>query len=130
MIVHALEKEHGTIPPGALVIGYTGWSQKWSDPVAYCKIDVDGMMHFPVWSPEAAELLVERTVVGIGIDTLSPNGGNTEFRVHKLALGVNKYILENIANLDQLPAKGMYALVMPLKIAWATEAPVRLMAFI
>lgn len=123
------EKQYATIATGSLVIGYTGWSQKWSDPVAYRSVDANGAMHFPGWSVEAAELLLARGVVGIGIDTLSPDAGNVAFPVHHAVLGAGKYIIENVANADQLPPQGASALVMPLKVAGGTESPIRLVAY-
>lgn len=128
--VMSFEKQYGKIPSGCLVIGYTGWSKRWSDIQAYRNVDAQGMMHFPCWSLEAAQLLVERDVVGIGIDTLSPDVGDMTFPVHHAVLGAGKYLVENVAHADQLPPCGAFALVMPLKMAGATESPVRLVGLV
>jgi kynurenine formamidase len=50
--------------------------------------------------------------------------------VHKQLLGAGKYILENVTNLEGLPAKGSFILALPLKIKGGTEAPVRLIGLI
>lgn len=128
--VVSFEKQYGKIPSGCFIIGYTGWSKQWSDIDAYRNVDAHGMMHFPSWSLEAAKLLLERDVVGIGIDTLSPDVSDMTFPVHHAVLGAGKYLLENVAHADQLPPHGAFALVMPLKMAGATESPVRLVGLV
>jgi kynurenine formamidase len=122
------EATHGAIPRGALVVAHTGWSRHWSNPAAYSNLDSSGTRHFPGFSPEAAKLLLQRDVVGIGIDTLSPDGGNTNFPVHHLMLGAGKYILENLTHLADLPAQGAFAVALPINICGGTEAPCRVIA--
>ncbi|MCS5709857.1 cyclase family protein [Candidatus Berkiella aquae] len=117
------EEQHGKIMPGSLVIIYTGWSRHWSTPSLYHNNHV-----FPSISASAAELLVhERQIIGLGIDTLSPDcPENDEYPVHNMVLGANKYIIENIANANLLPATGSYVFALPMKIAQGSEAPIRL----
>lgn len=120
------ETMHGTVAPKSLFVAYTGWQEFWKDTNAYRNVDQEGKMHFPGFSKKAAEFLVERSVVGIGIDSLSPDGSNTDtFPVHHAMLGSGKYIIENLCNLDKLPAKGAWAIVLPLKIKVGTEAGIR-----
>jgi kynurenine formamidase len=45
-------------------------------------------------------------------------------------LGKEKYLVENAAHLDDLPAQGSWILVLPMKIKDATEAPIRLIALV
>ncbi len=54
--IQKFEKKHGKILAGSLVIGHTGWAEKWSDPQSYRNVDSDGKMHFPSWDPEAVKL--------------------------------------------------------------------------
>jgi kynurenine formamidase len=76
-------------------------------PADYVNADAGGVMHFPGYGADAARLLVERGVVGIGIDTLSlDHGPSQNFAPHKIMLAVGKYQIENMANLDALPARG------------------------
>lgn len=119
------EKKHGKIPPRSLVVADTGWAQHWTNPTKY-----RNKMHFPGFSVESAELLLKRKIVGIGIDTLSPDGRNMNFPVHHLLLKKGKYIIENIANLSSVPDKGATAVALPPKIRNGSEAPVRLIALI
>ena len=48
--------------------------------------------------------------------------------VHRLILGAGKYIVENIANANCLPATGCYTLALPIKSVAASESPIRLIA--
>ena len=120
------ESKVSRIKEGSLVAVYTGWSTYWHDVHAYRNCDKNGSMHFPKIDLTAAELLLKKDIVGIGIDTLSPDGGDLEFPVHHKVLGAGKYLVENLANLDNVPPCGAYALVMPLKIQGAVESPIRI----
>lgn len=119
------ESIQGRIPQNALVIGYTGWSRYWNDSKRYSNVDSNGVRHFPAFSKESVQFLLQREIAGIGIDTLSPDCRDLSFPVHQLMLGSGKYIIENVADCSQMPQKGGFALALPLKIE-ATEAPMRL----
>ena len=45
--VEAWELEHGLIPSGAIVLLYTGWAEKYTDPAAYANLDGEGQLRFP-----------------------------------------------------------------------------------
>ncbi len=126
--IEAHEHLFGKIPPKTFVIGYTGWGEFWNDEKLYRRVDASGLMHFPGFSKEAASFLLTRDIVGLGIDTLSPETGKEGFPVHKLILGAGLYILENLASLQDLPEIGAFLLVLPLKIEGGAEAPVRAVA--
>ncbi|CAN5282878.1 cyclase family protein [soil metagenome] len=119
------EYEHGTITKGCFVIFYTGWERWWHEPDKY-----RNNLNFPSLSTAVAELLLTRHIVGIGIDTLSPDAGGLDFPVHQLILGAGKYIVENIFNANSLPNTGAYVGIFPMKIAEGTESPVRLIGII
>lgn len=119
------EATYGRIPPDALVIAYTGWDRFWNDPGRYRNEDEQGQMHFPAVSAQVAEVLVQRKTAGLAIDTLSPDCADQSYPVHRLLLGADQYIIENIANCAQIPPKGAYAIALPLR-ASSTEAPLRI----
>lgn len=119
------EKIHGLIQPDSFVIIKTGWSRFWDTPLQY-----RNNYHFPSVSAETATLLVSRGIVGLGIDTLSPDRPNEGYPVHRTLLSAGKYIIENIANSEQLPPTGSFVLALPLKIRQATEAPMRLIGLL
>lgn len=119
------EKQFGKITENSLVIAYTGWGRFWKDPIRYRNQKQDGRMHFPSFSENAAKLLVERNVSGIGIDTLSPDVQDASFPVHHLILGAGKYIIENLAHLERMPQAGSFVIALPLKIQEGSECAIR-----
>ena len=119
--IQEFEEQYGIIEPRSLVIFRSGWEQYWNDPECYRNNHV-----FPSVSIAAAEYLMQRDIVGIGIDTLSPDIPENDYPVHALLLGAWKYILENVANSGSLPPTGSYILALPIKVLGGTEAPIRL----
>jgi kynurenine formamidase len=132
--IQAWEKANGRIPAGAIVIVRTGWSKFWPDRARYmgtaAPADVRNL-HFPGVSTEAAKLLVTRRIDGIGIDTASlDHGPSTTFETHRILNGAGIYGLENVANLDRLPATGATIIALPMKIRNGTGGPVRIIAIL
>ena len=129
--VLAWEERNGRITPGSLAVMNTGWYKKFHDPQAYVNQDEAGVLHFPGFSVAAAELLVERDVAGIGIDTLSLDPGNDlSFPVHRIILGAGKFQVENMNNLDDLPARGAVAVIGVLPVKDGSQAQARIFAFV
>ena len=128
------ESRWGRIEPGSLVLVYSGWEKFWNERDRYRNVDASGKMHFPGYHVEAAELLLTRGVVGIGIDTFSPDGSNNhpenKYPVHECILGAGKYIIENAAHLAKMPPKGSYVLALPPKISIGSESAIRLVGLI
>ena len=126
----AWEDEHGRIPDGAVVFMHTGWGRHWTAYPRYKNQDAMGNMHFPGFSEEAARWLVaERKIHGIGIDTLSIDYGlSKDFIVHHVINGAGCYGLENVARLEQLPARDFYVIAAPVKVRSGTGGPARLFA--
>jgi arylformamidase len=78
----------------------------------------------------AAAALVERGISAIGFDGPSADPvDSTTFDLHRIWLGAGRMILENVANLDQLPERAR-VVVGPMKVARANGAPVRIFALI
>lgn len=65
------EQKYGKIPPKALVVCKTGWSER----DIFNTADWVNGCNFPGFSPEAAKWLLDRQIVGIGIDTPSLDPG-------------------------------------------------------
>lgn len=132
--IHAWEDRHGHIPGGAIVFVRTGWSKFWPDRKRYLGSDKDGdtaNLHFPGISADAASILVERKIHGVGIDTASiDHGPSTDFPVHRILNGAGIYALENVANLEQLPPTGASVFALPMKIKGGSGAPVRILAIL
>lgn len=130
--IEAWEKANGKIAQGSLVFLMTGWHRFWTNYERYKNQDAMGQMHFPGFSREAAKFLVEqRHIRGIGIDTLSIDPGiSKDFAVHHVINGAGRYALENVAHLDELPTRGFYVIVAPLKIEDGSGGPTRVFAVI
>ncbi len=123
----AWEKAHGRIPARAVVLIRTGWGKFWPDRERYLGTGTD--LHFPGLSPEAAAALVERKIAGVGIDTASIDPGpSKDFKAHQVLNGAGIYGLENVANLERVPAAGAWIIALPMKIGSGTGGPVRIVA--
>lgn len=119
------EKKYRKIKSHDFVIIQTGWSKHWDFPEQY-----RNNLIFPTVSKEAAELLINREIRGLGIDTLSPDTPESGYPVHQIMLGNGKYLIENIANAYKLPPVDSYLLFAPLLIVGGTEAPLRLIGLV
>jgi len=129
--VEEWEKRHGRIPEGAIVLLRTGWASRWPDVQRYRNQDAQARMHFPGYSVEAANLLVERKVSGLGCDTLSIDyGASEDFAVHRAVLGAGLYQLENLADLTEVPEAGAFLVVAPIKLEGGSGGPVRVFALL
>ena len=129
--IEAWETNYGTIPDGAIVLLNTGWSSKWDDISAYQNRDADGQMHFPGYGADAARLLVERNIRGIGIDNLSVDAGAADgFPAHSVVNGADRFHLENVDNVDRLPPTGAFLIVAPIKIEGGSGGQVRIFALV
>lgn len=130
------EKSFGRIPDGAWVIMYTGIGTAYypdkKNVLGTEKTGVDAVpeLSFPGFSPESVEfLLKERKIKGIAIDTPSIDCGKSrDFKVHQILFAADRLALENIANLDKLPASGATLYVNPMLIKDGTGAPARVFA--
>ena len=125
------EERHGQMPEGAIVLLRTGWASRWPYTKTYLNQDPAGRMHFPGFSVEAVEWLIERKVSGIGCDTMSVDyGASEDFGVHHLALGAGLYHLENLSDLSKLPENGAFLIVAPIKLEGGSGGPVRVFALL
>ena len=111
--LRAFERRHGRIPRDSAVLMYSGWGAKVDDADAYRGDNGDGILHFPGFGAEATEwLLRRRGIRSLGVDTLSIDPGISEtFDTHVILTGADRYGLENLANLDRIPARGATIMV-------------------
>jgi kynurenine formamidase len=130
--IAAWEKKNKKLPNGCCVAMLSGWGQYVTDAAKFTGKDASGAFHFPGFSPEVAEfLLKERKVAGIAVDTLSlDHGASKDFKVHTTWLPSGRWGLENVANLDKVPAAGATLVVGIAKVKDATGGPARLIALI
>src|SRR5581483_1020521 len=127
------EKAHGRIPNATIVLVRTGWSKFWPDKKRYLGSDTPAdtaHLHFPGIASDAAKFLAEqRKVAGVGIDTASIDYGQSkDFMTHRILNGAGIYGLENVANLEKVPATGATLIALPMKIKGGSGGPVRIVA--
>jgi kynurenine formamidase len=124
------EKKNRRLPDQCCVAMLSGWGQYISDEAKFTGKDASGTFHFPGFSPDAAEwLLKERNPAGLAVDTLSlDHGASKDFKTHHLWLPSGRWGLENVANLDKVPAAGATLVVGVAKVKDATGGPARLIA--
>jgi kynurenine formamidase len=124
------ERRHDRIPEGALVAMHSGWADKVDDPLEFKGGDAFPDYHFPGFSEEAALWLAQRRdVTAIGVDTLSLDPGNSAtFPVHVNFLATDRYGLENLNNLDEIPPHGATAFVGVIPWEEGSGGPCRVIA--
>jgi kynurenine formamidase len=129
--LQAWEESYGEIPPGAIVAMLSGWDANVTTD-KFRNADDEGVMHFPGFGLEAIDfLLKERDVKGIMVDTLSlDHGPSATFDVHYNWLPANKWGMECVANLGQLPPFGATIFVGGPKIGGASGGPSRVIALV
>ena len=122
---------NGPIPDGAVVAMHSGWAAHLGTP-RFRNADADGVQRYPGFHVEAAQMLMEETgAVGIATDTLSLDiGSSQDFATHYAWLPTNRWGIENIANLAELPVSGATLIVGAPKHRGGTGGPSRLIALV
>jgi kynurenine formamidase len=133
--VRAWEARNGLVAPGSIVLLRTGWGKRWPNRKEYFGDDTPrdaSKLHFPSYGEDAARLLVTERKAGVlGVDTASLDyGPSKDFIVHQVANGAEVPGLENVANLDRVPATGAWVIALPMKIAGGSGGPVRIVALV
>jgi kynurenine formamidase len=113
------------------VILYTGWQEKWGNAAAFFNEDATGM-HFPGFSSTATQFLLrDRKIAGVGIDTHGADPGqDEEYATNTQVLAQQGMVLENLTNLQELPATGTTLVIGMLRLAGGSGSPVSVLAFI
>ena len=129
------EAEHGKIPEQSIVLFRTGYGKFYPDREAYfgtAKVGVEAIpeLHFPGIQPETSIwLAMERQVKAVGLDTPSLDYGQSkDFAAHQALMENQIPGFENVANLDLLPATGIYVIALPMKIKDGSGGPLRIIA--
>ena len=130
------EREHGVLPPHAIVLFRTGWGSRWPDRTRYLGTSVLGpegvaLLHFPGIHPDTARWLAAKGVDAVGIDTASIDYGQSKtFETHQVLFAANIPAFENVAHLDRLPFAGSFVVALPMKIRGGSGGPLRIAALV
>lgn len=129
--IKAFEKEYGQIPEGSFVIFRSDWCKRPAE--SYDNLDAEGKRHFPGWSLESLQFLIEqRNIGGIGhetSDTECPMTSSlTNYEVERYILAQNRIQVELLTNLDQLPVVGSIVFCTFPKVKGGSGFPCRCFA--
>lgn len=128
--VAQFEADHGSIPSGSAVLVCTGWDRHLARPELYIG-EGSNSPRCPGLSADAMQALVQRKIVGVGIDTLSIDPGNsTELPAHKAGLTAGLWHLEGLTGLDSLPAVGSWIVVGVMPVVDGSGAPARVFGMV
>jgi kynurenine formamidase len=126
--LEAIEARDGVVPPGSVALVHTGWDRYLLDPARYGATSTSS---FPGIGGDAARLLVERGVAGIGIDTLGIDPGrSTLYDAHHVTLPAGVWHVEGLVGLERLPARGAWIVVAPIPLVGGSGAPARVFALL
>lgn len=116
--INATLLENKKISKGDIVLIMTGFSNKFTDPEYY--------ESYPEITIDFATKMVEFGVSIVGMDTPSPD--HPPFAIHKILLGNDILIIENLTNLENLlPHEKFTVIALPAKFE-AEAAPTRVVA--
>jgi kynurenine formamidase len=126
--VEEVEQRDGRVPDGCAVLVHTGWDRHLDDPERY---GGPGQPAFPGLGASAAELLVSRGVVGIGIDTLGIDPGGWDLLdAHRITMPAGLWHVEGLVRLERVPTRGAWLVVGVLPIVAGSGAPARVFAIV
>ena len=133
--VRAWEAKHGPVPDGAFVAMRTDWSKRWPDETAFRNRDTDGVSHTPGWSREVlAYLYEERNITASGHETPDTDRGidtsTGDFALEAFLLSHDKYQIEQMTNLDQVPEYGAMIIASWPKPREGSGFPARVFAIL
>jgi kynurenine formamidase len=128
-MIATFEDRDGVISRGTAVLVCTGWDRFHGDPARYR--GTEDSLAFPGIGADAAELLVDRGVAGIGIDTLSVDAGHAStFPTHHITLPAGLWHLEGLTRLESVPARRAWLVAAALPVVDGSGAPARAFAIL
>ena len=122
--------KHGAIPKNACVAMHSGWGAK-VDSDKFRGFDGKAQ-HYPGFHLEATKMLLEESgAMSLAVDTLSLDHGiSADFATHYAWLPTGRFGIENLANLDKVPASGATLVVGAPKHKGGTGGPARIFAMV
>ncbi len=126
------EEISGIIEDNSIVVINTGWSKRWPYQDNVFETDIEGNFIYPGFTAEAVKWLIsDRRVKGLGTDAPGIDPGDSrDFKSNKLIASHGGIHLENLDNLDKLPARGSWIVVGALPLEDGSGSPARIFALI
>jgi isatin hydrolase len=134
-VIKEWEKKNGEIKPGDIPILQTGWDE-------FYKRNPEGQNYLmnpfkyktvPAWpapTREAVKYLIDKGVMNICTDAPTLGGCQENFFVHWEVLSRGTVMVENLAHIEKLPARGAYFVFLPIKVARSSGCPGRAFAYV
>lgn len=127
-IEQAIARTGVVIKPGSIALIHTGWYKKWKEPFEYIK-------NYPGLDRGAMEFLVDQGVVSVGADAPSIDSYHEvafvkEQPAHIVCREREVLNMENLANIDQIPAHEFWFIGLPLKLKGGSGSPFRGLAMV
>ena len=113
----------------------TDWAHRWPDGAAMDNKDADGVPHYPGWSLEVLRYLYEeRNISASGHETTDTDPGlavaKDDYALETYILGRDRFQVELLANLDQVPERGALVVAAFPKPKAASGFPARVFAIL
>lgn len=126
MLQHAASAAGVNLTAGDVVLLRFDWSRRWA-------VGREGRAYGAGWpglARDGARLLADLGIRAVGCDVFAIDAsGAAENPAHHELLGRGVLIVENLVNLDRLPAASLF-LALPLKIGSGTGSPIRAVALL
>jgi len=131
----AWEQRHEPVPAGAFVALRTDWSKRWPHQDRMLNKDASGVAHYPGWGLETIKYLCERRrITAIGHETTDTDRGLStskgRYPCETYILGQDRYQIELLTGLDQVPPVGAMAIVTWPKPKRGSGFPARVLAIL
>lgn len=129
------ERRHGAIQEGSFVAMRTDWSRRWPSMEAMQNRDGDGIAHYPGWSLEVLRYLYENCrITASGHETTDTDPGiatsRDDYSLETYILKQDRYQIELLTNLDQVPETGALVVVAFPKPKDGSGFPARVFAIL
>ena len=121
------------VQPGDIVLLHTGHSRRWKTGREASGYWEQG---WPYLVPGAVEFLVSRCIRALGVESFDSDWVNpadlstAHFPAHRAFLPRGVLIIENLANLDQIPGTRCQVIALPLRLKGCSGSPVRVVAVV
>jgi kynurenine formamidase len=119
------ESRFGRVPEHAAVIMWTGFCDRWPDPVTYLNADAAGCPHYPGFGVAATRWLIDHRGIGaLGTDTMGVDPGvDDSFGSNRLLLRDHRIHLENLTGLGRMPPAGGWLIVGGVRTRGGSGSP-------
>ncbi len=129
------EKRNGPVPEESFVAMRTDWCRRWPSMEAMQNKDANGIAHYPGWSLEVLRYLYEnRKITASGHETTDTDPGiatsKNDYSLETYILKRNRYQIELLANLHEVPESGALVVVAFPKPKDGSGFPARVFAIL